>query len=171
MVVSCSHDEKSIAVKSPTTPPVIQPTDADMTLEKLDHLVREMGKKVERQDGLWTFEWDGVPLLIVTDANANRMRILAEVARLSDVESKHLQAMLFAHFHSTLDARYAASGETLYSAFLHPLAELSEPELRSAISQVANLVLTFGTTYDSGKLFFGGESKPSNTPSDSSEPL
>ena len=33
---------------------------------------------------------------------------------------------------------------------------LSEQEIRSAVSQVANLARTFGTTYSSGQLVYGG---------------
>ncbi|MBW2687239.1 MAG: hypothetical protein JRE19_15185 [Deltaproteobacteria bacterium] len=61
-----------------------------------------------------------------------------------------------ANFHSALDARYAISGEWLYSIYLHPLESLSDGELRSAVSQVVMLVKTYGTTYSSAGIVFGG---------------
>ena len=54
-----------------------------------------------------------------------------------------------------LDAQYATNEGVLYSAFIHPLSPLTDGEARSAIDQVANLALTFGTTYQSGNLIFG----------------
>lgn len=65
--------------------------------------------------------------------------------------------VLEANFHSALDARYATSDGVLYAAFIHPLSPLTEAEVRSAVAQVASLVRSFGTTYSSGELVYGGE--------------
>lgn len=65
--------------------------------------------------------------------------------------------VLEANFHSALDARYATSDGVLYAAFIHPLSPLTEAEVRSAVAQVASLVRSFGTTYSSGELAYGGE--------------
>lgn len=51
----------------------------------------------------------------------------------------------------------AISDGVLYSAYIHPLSDLSRPQLKSAVVQVANLALSFGTEYTSGVLTFGGE--------------
>lgn len=60
-----------------------------------------------------------------------------------------------ANFHSALDARYAVSDGVLYSAFIHPLASLTERDLISGIGQTRQLALTFGRKYSSGALHFG----------------
>jgi hypothetical protein len=52
---------------------------------------------------------------------------------------------------------YAVSEGVLYSAYIHPLSELSESQLTSAIEQVANLAITFGYEYTSGTLEYGGK--------------
>ncbi|MEE8126039.1 MAG: hypothetical protein V3T42_09525, partial [Nitrospirales bacterium] len=57
------------------------------------------------------------------------------------------------------DARYAVSQGILYSAFIHPLSTLDEGMLKSAMDQVANLALSFGSEYTSGSLVFGGQNK------------
>jgi hypothetical protein len=45
----------------------------------------------------------------------------------------------------------------LWSAFLHPLADLFEDHLFSAIHQVAELARTFGTTFSGGDRVFQEE--------------
>ncbi len=58
---------------------------------------------------------------------------------------------------SPLDERMTLDRmEAVYSIYLHPLESLSEAELRSAVSQVVMLVQTFGTTYSSAGIVFGG---------------
>ncbi len=43
----------------------------------------------------------------------------------------------------------------LYSAFIHPMSELSRWQIKSAVEQVANLASSFGGDYSSGLLTFG----------------
>jgi len=80
----------------------------------------------------------------------------SEVSALSPVDPRMTLDRRAANFHSALDARYAISGEWLYSIYLHPLESLSDGELRSAVSQVVMLVKTYGTTYSSAGIVFGG---------------
>ena len=64
--------------------------------------------------------------------------------------------MLQANYDSALDARYSIAKGQIVSAFIHPLKELDKNELISGIGQVVNLVLSYGTTYTSGAMTFGG---------------
>ncbi len=66
---------------------------------------------------------------------------------------------LVANFHTTLDVKYAVSDEILWAVFIHPLKELSEQQLRDAISQVCHADLTFGTTFSSTDQVFPGNTK------------
>lgn len=130
-------------------------TATTMDLERMDGIVRDVGNAVERRGGVWQLELQGVPLTIVTDTRANRMRVVAPVARLTDLTPAHQEAVMLANFHTALDARYAVSGGILYSAFIHPLGSLTDEDLRSALRQTASLVVTFGSSYNSGELVFG----------------
>ena len=56
----------------------------------------------------------------------------------------------------------------VYSLYLHPLGSLTEPDLRSAVSQVVVLAKTFGTTYNSTGVVFGAS--PEDTPAPTSTP-
>ncbi len=53
-----------------------------------------------------------------------------------------------------LDAKYAISDEILWAVFIHPLKELSDKQISSAIKQVYSSAITFGTSYSSGNLVF-----------------
>ena len=88
------------------------------------------------------------------------MRLIATIAPVADLTAEHIARILEANFHTALDARYATSNGYLYAAFIHPLSPLTEGELGSAVAQVSNLARTFGTTYSSGELVYGGSKPP-----------
>ena len=44
----------------------------------------------------------------------------------------------------------------IWSVYIHPLASLEQEELISAIAQVVTAAETFGVTYTSGAMVFGG---------------
>ncbi len=127
-----------------------------MTLEEMDRIVQQLGTNVVREGGMWQFQFQGVPLTIVTDARANRMRIVAPVEQVANLTPDQHEAIMVANFHTALDARYAVSRGLLFSAFIHPLSTLHPDDLESGIRQTATLAQTFGTTYNSGALIFGG---------------
>jgi len=136
-----------------------------MTVDRLDTLIREKAKRVAREGAVWKFTVGEVGLLCIADAKADRMRIVAPIIPVAKMTGKQLQRTMQANFHGALDARYAVQGGVLYSAFIHPLSPLDDDEVRSGLFQVINLVKTFGTTYQSGGLYFGkGDKAPGLVP-------
>lgn len=133
-----------------------RPEHEPMTQEKMEKILRAIGAEARGVPGLLEFKVKEVVLVCISDPAHDRMRIIAQIRPLSDLTSEQLEAILEANFHSALDARYATSQGILYAAFIHPLSSLTERELRSAAFQVASLTLTFGSTYSSGNLIFGG---------------
>ena len=129
--------------------------EADMTLERMDAIVRTVGERVQRKGGLWDLVVGGVRLTIVTDTHADRMRIVAAIVKEPEMSDEQRRKVMDANFHTALDARYATSHGVLFAAFIHPLSPLRSAELRSGILQVATLVKTFGSTYSSSGLMFG----------------
>ena len=134
------------------------------TTSPMDRILRAMGLQVERGGGVWSFEYLETPVLIITDSKANRMRVMSPVIRAEEVTADQWAAILVANFHTALDARYAVSSGTVYSLFLHPLGSLTDAELRSAIGQVVVLSTTFGSTYTSSGIAFGGGTPPNSEP-------
>lgn len=94
----------------------------------------------------------------LVDPNFDRMRFIAPITEVGELDDATKDAVLEANFHTALDARYGSSNGLLFAAFIHPLSSLDEPLARSALDQVAALVHTFGTQYSSGSLEFVGGS-------------
>lgn len=131
-----------------------------MTEEYLASLVRSMAPAAAGIEGALTFRFSGVEIRCISDTEHDRMRLIAVITPVSKLTGEQIGRILEANFHTALDARYATSQGNLYAAFLHPLSALTEVELRSAVSQVANLVRTFGATYSSGELVYRSGDTP-----------
>lgn len=93
---------------------------------------------------------------LVYDINADRMRLVSAVAGLEGLGEAELLRLMQANFDSALDARYAVAQGALWSTFIHELSSLTADEFGSGVGQTVNLVQTFGTTFSSGALVFGG---------------
>ncbi len=102
------------------------------------------------------FRVETVPVTLVYDINADRMRIVAPVTSINDLEADDLIRLMQANFDSALDARYALAQGVLWSTFIHPLSSLSSDDFGSGLGQTINLVRTYGSSYTSGALVFGG---------------
>ncbi len=126
-----------------------------MTNEALGKILSQHVDALEGEPGRWKFTVDGVPMLCLTDATHDRMRIVAPVTKVSEMTDQQNAQVMEANFHTALDARYATTGGMLFAAFLHPLSTLSPEEARSALRQVSQLARTFGSSYSSGELLFG----------------
>ena len=103
-------------------------------------------------------------MMVVTDETNDRMRIIAPILSVDELDKEVLLDCLAANFHSALDVKYAVSNDVLWCVFIHPLSPLTETELESAIEQVYYGVATFGTTYSSTPLLFGGNNDGEQKP-------
>ncbi len=136
-------------------PPGSSPAHA-MNDKELGGLIKRLDPDMAGPAGGWQFIVEQRPLMVITDARANRMRIMSPVAESDEVSVEQLQRLMPANFDSALNARYAIANGKVWSLFLHPLRSLSEKQFFSAVAQVVNLVETFGESYASGAIMFGG---------------
>ncbi|GAB2188856.1 hypothetical protein [Sessilibacter sp. MAH2] len=127
-----------------------------LTPAELEFAVRELSEQVKGKNGFMEFYVGEVQMFMVMDPNSNRMRIISPITDYKNLSQEQISAIMQSNFHRALDARYAVSNGVLYSAFIHPMAELTVQQLLSAIYQVANLSLTFGEDYSSGVFDFNG---------------
>ncbi|MFQ5935042.1 MAG: hypothetical protein ACE5LB_01350 [Acidiferrobacterales bacterium] len=133
-----------------------------MTNARLATLIKQIGEDIKGKDGFWRFS-EGYTVCVITDQNADRMRIIVPVVEAADLSGNDLMRILQADFDSALDARYAVAKDALWSAFLHPLAALTDDEFFSGPAQVVNLAATYGKSYSSGALILrGGDSERLN---------
>lgn len=128
-----------------------------MNNARLDSLVREVADKIhDGQPGYWKFEYKDRVLIIMTDESHNRMRIITPVVEVAELSDEIWPLCMSANFDRALDARYAVSGDYLWSVFIHPLKQLEDGQVLDGMDQVATLADNFGTSFSSSDLFFGG---------------
>ena len=84
------------------------------------------------------------------------MRIIVPIGPADALEEPLLVRLMQANFDSALDARYAIARGVLWSTFIHPLASLDDAAFLLGLGQTVNLANTFGDSYSSGVLLFGG---------------
>ena len=126
-----------------------------MTQTEMKRIISEIAEDVKGDTDNITFYYNNANLALLSNQAANRMRIVAPVVSAKDLNEQQILATLLANYHLALDARYAIGDGVLYAVFIHPLKELTEEQLVSAVRQVATLRNTFGTSYTSGELSFG----------------
>ena len=131
----------------------------DMTQDEMEKIVIDNVNVIKHKKGNVLFSYKGIEIALISDIKYNRMRLISPITSYSSLSSDALESIMKSNFHLALDARYAVSGEVVYSAFIHPLSSLTKKELLSALNQVATLARTFGTTYTSGELVFKGSGK------------
>ncbi len=134
------------------------PASHSMSQESLAIYIEEIAGSAEISPNVVEFDYRGISIASVSDTTHDRMRLIAPITSRDAVAAEHLEMMLIANFHTTLDARYALSNGIIYAAFLHPMSTLTHEQLESAIRQVAALVRNFGSSYSSDELIFGVES-------------
>jgi hypothetical protein len=127
-----------------------------MDLDRLDRLIRRVDAQAQREGNGWQLRVDGTTVQVITDPGHDRMRILAPVVDAAKLAPDTLLRLLQADFDSALDARYAVARGVLWAAYIHPLSPLTAEEFLSGLGQTVNLVRTYGTTFSSGLLSFGG---------------
>ena len=119
-----------------------------LVLAKEAVIVQESGNAVE-------YELNGLKIYLITDENANRMRLMAGIVETGQLTKEDLDILMEANYDRALDAKYAISDNILWSVYVHPLHELREKQIVDALYQVFALVKNYGTTYASTDMIFG----------------
>jgi hypothetical protein len=129
-----------------------------MTNKTLLQFLMNQARRVEGQDGHWQLMVDGVPIICMTDEEADRMRFMSPIGRINVQDPGLLLRVLQANFHSALDARLAVQEGVLWSVFLSPLRPLTEELAANGFRQVTTLARNAADgDYHSGPWEFVGE--------------
>jgi len=127
-----------------------------MNTDFMEKIVARLDPDYQRSENMIGFVYADLEITIVTDENANRMRVVIPIAETTGLKEAMLIRIMQANFDSALDARYAIGQGILWSTFLHPLSTLTPEDFLSGIGQSINIVKTFGTSFSSGAMTFGG---------------
>ena len=139
-------------VQTPQEAPVAEP---HMTFRTMAGIVAALDPEAVVNPRGMSLTIEKVPVTIITDVGANRMRILVPVASAASLSDEDLMRMMQANFDSALDARYAVAQGRLWSVFIHPLAQLERAQFVSGLAQTVTLARNYGGTYASGGMVFG----------------
>jgi hypothetical protein len=144
---------QAYGAENPKTP---EPAEQAMNNQRLQALIENVAEDLDGRPGFWEFTLQEYQVTVITDERADRMRIIVPVARAEDIGSEQMKRLMQTNFDSALDARYSIARGVLWSAFIHPLSALSDHQFIDGLAQTVNLAGTFGTSYSSGALVFGG---------------
>ncbi len=145
------RDERDFKVE-----PLVKGPEA-MTNDRLGGLIEKIGENVKFNDrNIWEFSVVEIPVRVVTDEKADRMRIIVAVEKAENLTPALMQRLMQANFDAALDARYAVAQGVVWATYIHPLSALNDRQFISGVGQTVNLARNFGTTFSSGALLFGG---------------
>jgi hypothetical protein len=131
-------------------------TSTKMTGEAMAELVKSFDPEAMARGNVISFKLQEREVLIVFDEDGGRMRALTPIAPAGLLNEAILLRIAQANYDSVLDVRYAVADELVWSVFIHPLESLQQDELISGIAQLVTAAETFGTSYTSGAMVFGG---------------
>lgn len=133
-----------------------QGAEPQMTLPRMAEIVQALDPDAQFSGGGFSLVIDDIPVLIVTDVQANRMRAIVPIRSAETMTPEEMQRVMQANFDTALDARYAVAQGQLWGVFLHPFKELEQDQFISGIAQTVNVAKTYGSLYSSGAAQFGG---------------
>ncbi|MFK7751562.1 MAG: hypothetical protein AB8B51_03335 [Sedimentitalea sp.] len=136
-----------------TTAPEAEPR---MSMERLARIVMALDPDTQVQGNGLQFTLNDVPVLIIADPRADRMRAMVPIRSAAGLSPEELLRVMQANFDSALDARYAVARGRLWSVFIHPLSPLERQQLLSGLIQTVNAARTYGQSYSGGANVFGG---------------
>ena len=137
-------------------PGTLPATEPPMTMVRMAEIIRAIDPEAQAVGNSIQFTIDDIPLVVVADPAANRMRAMVPIRSADGLAADELIRLMQANFDTALDARYAVAQGRLWGVFIHPLSSLEKDQLLSAFIQTINVARTYGQTYSGGALSFGG---------------
>lgn len=135
--------------------PPAAPTTA-MTGAALSDIVRTLDSEAQVEGNGAIFTLQERDMMLVFDEAAGRMRVVTPILPSALLDEDILIRMAQANYDAALDARYAIANDQVWAVFIHPLPSLTEDDFLSGLAQTYTAAETFGTTYSSGAVVFGG---------------
>jgi len=127
-----------------------------MSGDALSTLIQKFDEDAKVNDNSVEFSLNERDLFLVYDTKADRMRIITPIAQAALANENILIRMLQANYDSVLDVRYAQANNVIWAVFIHPLSSLTQEDFLSGIAQAVTAAETFGSSYTSGAMVFGG---------------
>jgi len=130
--------------------------EAPMTMGRLAKIVQALDPDVVVKGPALEFTLDDIPVIVIADPRADRMRAMVPIASVDGLAEADLLRLMQANFDAALDARYAVAHGRLWGVFIHPLSPLEKDQFLSGLVQTVTVAKTYGTGYTGGAAIFGG---------------
>ena len=127
-----------------------------MTAGNLQSIIQKFDEKAVISGNSVAFAINERELFLVYDENADRMRVITPVAQSGIASDEIVVRMMQANYDAVLDARYAMANDVIWAVFIHPLSSLTQDNFLSGVAQTVTAAETFGSSYTSGAMVFGG---------------
>ncbi|WP_425044623.1 hypothetical protein [Primorskyibacter sp. S87] len=137
-------------------PVAAQEAEPPMSYERLGRILFALDPETRPNGPGFELTIQGLPVVVVTDPAADRMRAMVPVRSSDEMSEDELRRVLQANFDTALDARYAVANGVLWAVFIHPLSPLEKNQLISGLAQTVNVALSYGTLFSGGAMQFGG---------------
>lgn len=138
------------------TTPQTAPPEPHMTVQRMADILTAIDPDATVRGNTLEMTIEDVPVLIVADPRADRMRAMVPIRAADGLEPEELLRLMQANFDTALDARYAVARGRLWGVFIHPLSPLEKNQLLSGLAQTVGVALTYGSLYSGGANVFGG---------------
>lgn len=136
--------------------PLAQSSEPPMTISRLAEIVQALDPDVVARGPALEFTLEDIPVIVIADARADRMRAMVPIASVEGLGQDDLLRMMQANFDAALDARYAVAHGRLWGVFIHPLSPLEKDQFLSGLVQTITVARTYGAEYTGGGAVFGG---------------
>ena len=133
-----------------------QESEPPMTPQRMAEVFTVLDPEAVIEPNGMSFTIANVPVTVIMDPVADRMRILVPISSAEGLDDGALLRLMQANFDTALDARYAIANNRVWATYIHPLSPLETDQLISGVAQTVTLAQTFGDTYSSGAVMFGG---------------
>ncbi len=127
-----------------------------MSYDRMADILTALDPDVLRNGPSFQLTLADIPVLVITDPQADRMRAMVPIRSADGLEPDELMRLMQANFDTALDARYAVAQGRLWGVFIHPLSPLKREQLISGLVQTVNVARTYGQSYSGGAQVFGG---------------
>ena len=134
----------------------VRPVEPPMTIQRLAEIVQALDPDVVARGPALEFTLDDIPVIVIADQRADRMRAMVPIASTDGLDEADLLRMMQANFDAALDARYAVAHGRLWGVFIHPLSPLEKDQFLSDLVQTITVAKTYGSGYTGGAAIFGG---------------
>ena len=127
-----------------------------MTCAQLARVLNEHVPGLTGGQGAWSGRVDEIDLFVFADERADRVRVMAPIARADHGDRDLYLVLLSANYDRAMDAHYAVHDGVVWCLFVHTLADLTPKRLETGIQSVLTLAHNTGTTFASGEARFTG---------------